>query len=203
MYFLKIINSLTNRHNEIFLILIPVLISWLASLSLTESSSQREYASGNRWGFRSRSLYAIGNKSTVELTGSLRPWKREEKYVNRYWLIQPEYKYWTCQKFNGFFWGAYLNGAQFNIGGKKLPFGIFAGLKKYRYEGWLAGGGISAGYHWMLDNHWNIETSLGVGYDFIRYKQYNCVKKCAGLRDKGDYHYIGPSKASISLVYLF
>ncbi|MCS2967991.1 DUF3575 domain-containing protein [Bacteroides ovatus] len=49
--------------------------------------------------------YAIGNKSTVELTGSLRPWKREEKYVNRYWLIQPEYKYWTCQKFNGFFLG--------------------------------------------------------------------------------------------------
>ena len=147
--------------------------------------------------------YAIGNKSTVELTGSLRPWKREEKYVNRYWLIQPEYKYWTCQKFNGFFWGTYLNGAQFNIGGKKLPFGIFAGLKKYRYEGWLAGGGISAGYHWMLNDHWNIETSLGVGYDFIRYKQYNCVKKCAGLRDKGDYHYIGPSKASISLVYLF
>ena len=36
--------------------------------------------------------YAIRNKSTVELTGSLRPWKREEKYVNRYWLIQPEYK---------------------------------------------------------------------------------------------------------------
>lgn len=147
--------------------------------------------------------YAIGNKSTVELTGSLRPWKREEKYVNRYWLIQPEYKYWTCQKFNGFFWGTYLNGAQFNIGGEKLPFGIFAGLKKYRYEGWLAGGGISVGYHWMLNDHWNIETSLGVGYDFIRYKQYNCVKKCAGLRDKGDYHYIGPSKASISLVYLF
>ena len=27
--------------------------------------------------------YAIGNKSTVELTDSLRPWTREEKYVNR------------------------------------------------------------------------------------------------------------------------
>lgn len=87
--------------------------------------------------------YAMGTFSFND-RGSLRPWKREEKYVNRYWLIQPEYKYWTCQKFNGFFWGAYLNGAQFNIGGKKLPFGIFAGLKKYRYEGWLAGGGISA-----------------------------------------------------------
>jgi len=46
--------------------------------------------------------YAIGNKNTVELTGSLRPWKRSEEYVNRYWLLQPEYKYWTCQKYNGF-----------------------------------------------------------------------------------------------------
>ena len=147
--------------------------------------------------------YGIGNKSTVELAGSLRPWKRSEMYVNRYWLIQPEYKYWTCQKFNGFFWGGYLNGAQFNVGGKKLPFGIFADLKKYRYEGWLIGGGISCGYHWMLNDHWNVETSLGVGYDFIRYKQYNCVRKCAGLRNKGQYHYIGPSKASVSLVYLF
>ena len=51
--------------------------------------------------------YGIGNKSTVELAGSLRPWKRSEMYVNRYWLIQPEYKYWTCQKFNGFFWGGF------------------------------------------------------------------------------------------------
>lgn len=147
--------------------------------------------------------YAIGKQSTIDLAGSLRPWKRGEKYVNRYWLVQPEYRYWTCQKFNGSFWGVYLNGAQFNIGGKRLPFGIFSQLKKYRYEGWLAGGGISYGYHWMLNDHWNIEASLGIGYDFIRYKQYKCVEKCAGLRDKGTHHYLGPSKASISLVYLF
>lgn len=147
--------------------------------------------------------YAIGNKSTVELTGSLWPWKRSEEYVNRYWLLQPEYKYWTCQKYNGFFWGGYLNGAQFNIGGKKLPFGIFSQLKRHRYEGWLAGGGISCGYHWMLNDHWNIETSVGVGYEFIHYRQYNCVDKCAKLREEGKYHYVGPSKASISLIYLF
>jgi len=29
-------------------------------------------------------------------------------------VLQPEYKYWTCQKYNGLFWGGYLNGAQFN-----------------------------------------------------------------------------------------
>jgi len=147
--------------------------------------------------------YAIGNKNTVELTGSLRPWKRSEEYVNRYWLLQPEYKYWTCQKYNGFFLGAYLNGAQFNIGGKKLPFGVFSQLKRYRYEGWLAGGGISCGYHWMLNDHWNIETSVGAGYEYIHYRQYNCVDKCAKLKEEGKYHYVGPNKASISLIYLF
>ena len=35
------------------------------------------------------------------------------------------------------------------------------------------------------------------------FHQANCVRKCAGLRNKGQYHYIGPSKASVSLVYLF
>lgn len=63
--------------------------------------------------------YAFGPKSTFDLSGSIRPWKRTEGYVNKYWLIQPEYRYWTCQKFNGSFWGAYLNGAQFNVGGKR------------------------------------------------------------------------------------
>lgn len=170
---------------------------------LTESSYQGECAFCHRRSFRRGVSYAIGNKSTVELTGSLRPWKRSEEYVNRYWLLQPEYKYWTCQKYNGFFWGGYLNGGQFNIGGKKLPFGIFSQLKRHRYEGWLAGGGISCGYHWMLNDHWNIETSVGVGYEFIHYRQYNCVDKCAKLREEGKYHYVGPSKASISLIYLF
>ena len=66
--------------------------------------------------------YAFGPKSTFDLSGSIRPWKRTEGYVNKYWLIQPEYRYWTCQKFNGSFWGAYLNGAQFNVGGKKDAF---------------------------------------------------------------------------------
>lgn len=146
--------------------------------------------------------YALGNQSTIELNGTLRPWKRNGDHVNRHWLLQPEYKYWFCQKFNGPFLGGYLNGAQFNIGGKKLPFGIFPTLKENRYQGWLTGAGISCGYHWILNDHWNIETSVGVGYEFIRYKRYDC-SECGQLRDKGKHHYIGPSKAAVSLVYLF
>lgn len=128
--------------------------------------------------------YAFGPKSTFDLSGSIRPWKRTEGYVNKYWLIQPEYRYWTCQKFNGSFWGAYLNGAQFNVGGKKMPFGLFPWLKEHRYAGWLAGGGISYGYHIMLNRHWNIEVSVGVGYEYIDYKKYKCPDVCAELLEK-------------------
>lgn len=32
--------------------------------------------------------YAFGPKSTFDLSGSIRPWKRTEGYVNKYWLIR-------------------------------------------------------------------------------------------------------------------
>ena len=107
--------------------------------------------------------YAFGMRSTVDFSGSLRPWKRTERYVERYWLLQAEYRYWTCQKFNGSFFGVFLNGAQFNIGGKDMLLGKFKWLKNHRYSGWLTGGGISYGYHLILNRHWNLEVSLGIG----------------------------------------
>lgn len=147
--------------------------------------------------------YAFGNKTSLDFSGSIRPWKRTEGYVNRYWLVQPEFRYWPCQKFNGSFWGVFLNGAQFNVGGKKMPFGLFPWLKEHRYAGWLAGGGISYGYQLMIHRHWNIEASVGVGYEYIDYKKYQCPDICSRLVDKGTYHYFGPNKLSLSVVYLF
>lgn len=147
--------------------------------------------------------YAFGPQYTFHLSGSIRPWKRSEGYVNRYWLIQPEYRYWTCQKFNGSFLGAWLNAAQFNVGGKKMPFGLFPWLKEHRYAGWLAGAGISYGYHLMLSRHWNIEVSLSAGYEYIDYKKYTCPDVCATLKEKSHYHYFGPSGASVGIIYLF
>ncbi len=147
--------------------------------------------------------YALSPKYTFDLYGSIRPWKRTEGYVNRYWLIQPELRYWTCQKFNGSFWGGYLNGAQFNVGGKKMPFGLFPWLKEHRYAGWLAGAGVSYGYHLMLDRHWNLGASLSAGYDYIKYKKYKCPDVCSEILEESHYHYFGPTRATVSIVYLF
>lgn len=147
--------------------------------------------------------YALGMHGTLELSGGLRPWKRTEKYVNRYWLVQQEYRYWICQKFNGSFLGAYVNGGEFNIGGKKAPFGLFKDLRKRRYSGWLAGVGICYGYQFMLNTHWNVEAAVGVGYEYIDYVRYKCPAVCADVINERHYHYFGPNKATISIIYIF
>ena len=137
MHFLKTITPLINGYNETFHI--PALITWMPGRYSQKAAIRVNALSAIDGAFGGGISYAIGKRSTVELAGSLRPWKRSEEYVNRYWLLQPEYKYWTCQKYNGFFWGGYLNGAQFNIGGKKLPFGIFSQLNATGTKaGWQA-----------------------------------------------------------------
>lgn len=146
---------------------------------------------------------ALGRRITLEGYGSIRPWERQETSVKKYWLAQTEVRHWFCQKFNGAFIGAFVNGAQFNMGGKKLPFGLFPDLERHRYEGYLLGGGATYGYQVMLNAHWNVECSVSAGYEFVHYKRYRCPRECAGLDKVDNYHYVGPTKASVSLIYLF
>ena len=39
-----------------------------------------------------------------------------------HWLVQPELRYWTCDVFNGWFFGLHALGGQINIGGDDVPF---------------------------------------------------------------------------------
>ena len=145
----------------------------------------------------------LGRRTTLEGYGSVRPRERKEKSVKKYWLLQTEIRHWMCQKFNGTFVGGFINGAQFNVGGKSLPFGLFSDLKAHRYEGYLLGAGATIGHQLILDHHWNVEFSISAGYEYIHYKRYRCPRECSLLDKKDNYHYIGPTKAAISLIYLF
>lgn len=147
--------------------------------------------------------YALGDKYTIDLSGAARPWPRGENSVNKYWGAKPEFRYWTCQKFNGSFFGAFMTGSQYNIGGKDMPFGLFPAVEEYRFEGWALGGGVSYGYHFVLNSHWNIELSVGAGYTYYDFTQYRCPLLCARVLKEDCYHYWGINTASVSLVYLF
>lgn len=140
--------------------------------------------------------------TSMEFYGSVRPWKRSEESVHKHWVAQAQYRIWPCQLMNGVFWGPYVHGGQFNLGNKDLFFGLLKGLKPNRYEGWLVGGGIGAGYEYALEKHWNIGAEIGVGYTYIDYKKYDC-EVCGALRDDGVYHYFGISKLGLSIIYVF
>jgi hypothetical protein len=146
----------------------------------------------------------VAPKWTIELPVNYNPWKfpytREDgEKVERkisHWLIQPEARYWFCERFNGHFVGLHGIVGGYNVGGIK-----FLGLENDRYEGTAYGGGISYGYHWIFNTHWSVEATLGVGFVMLDYKQYNCPV-CGS--EKGDFvkNYIGPTKAGVSLIYI-
>lgn len=141
----------------------------------------------------------LGRRMTLDLPFNYNPWTFPEGRKIKHWLFQPELRYWTKEAFNGFFWGLHLHGAQFNTSGI---------IDDYRYEGWLAGAGISAGYQWRLSARWGMEAAIGLGYAHIDYTKYNSGKPAGGecgtcgrklLSDNR--HYYGPTKVALSLIY--
>ena len=74
-------------------------------------------------------------------------------------------------------WAQHLMGGQFNASSVELPFGFFPELEDHRYEGWYAGGGVTAGYQWVMSKHWNFEASIGLGYDYIKQIQVRNLRR--------------------------
>lgn len=144
----------------------------------------------------------LGERTTLETGLYYNPWTFSHNKKIRHLFLQPEFRYWTCERFAGGFWGVHLLGGIFNAGGVKLPFGIIPALKKYRYQGWLIGGGVSYGYDWYLLPHLNLEATVGVGYLKVHHRRYECTR-CGKKLNSGSEDYFGPTKLGISLVYLF
>lgn len=144
---------------------------------------------------------------TFDLSGSLNAWNMSHGRKWKHWALQPEARYWFCDRFGGHFVGVHAHGGQFNIGGLDNSISFlgtdFSLLSDHRYQGWFVGAGVSYGYAWILGRHWNLEGEIGVGYAYSRYDEF----KCAGCGKKTDedksHHYIGPTKAAINLVYVF
>ena len=115
-----------------------------------------------------------------------------------HWIIVPEYKYWFCRPYERWYAGVYADYGKYNLGGGKF-LGI-KDLERYRYEGSLVGGGVSVGYQWAFARRWGVEASLGVGYMLLDYRKYY-AGACGALVKQAKRHYIGPSKASVSIIY--
>ncbi len=150
---------------------------------------------------------ALDQRWTLDVTGQLNTWTLSHGRRWKHWAVQPEVRYWFCDRFAGHFVGAHLHGGQYNLGGFNGIYNFLGTdarkLEKYRYQGWFAGGGIAYGYAWILSRHWNLEAEIGLGYSYTRYDIYPCAKCGTKLKEDQKHHYVGPTKAAVNLVYVF
>lgn len=148
----------------------------------------------------------LAPKWTLDLSGNLNAWNvnRDERW--KHWLVQPEARYWFCDRFSRHFLGFHLLGGQYNIGGLKNSLNFlgtdFSQLTDKRFQGWGVGAGVAYGYAMILGKHWNLEFELGVGYIYSGYDIFECAG-CGRRVGQDNHHYFGVTKAAINLVYLF
>lgn len=143
----------------------------------------------------------LHKKLTLDVTGNYNPFEFGSNKMIKHWLVQPELRYWFCERFSRGFVGIHAHGGQANVGHIKLPFGMYKALNDYRYEGDYYGGGISVGYQLPLSKRWNLEFSIGGGYARIKYDKYDLEtdeKLKAGLT----HDYFGLTKATLSVIYI-
>ena len=138
-----------------------------------------------------------GARTTIDIPTSLNFWNFSDKKKFKHFAIQPEFRWWICAPFTGHFFGIHAHYSYYNVGGLEP----FKAIKNNRYEGWLAGAGISYGYNWILSSHWSLEATIGAGYAYMDYDKYPCGK-CQPSSKHDTKHYFGPTRAAISLIYI-
>ena len=145
----------------------------------------------------------LGKQTTFDISAGFNPFTFSHDRKWKHWLVQPEFRWWTCERFGGHFLAAHMIGGGFDAGNLSFfPFSIWEGLKDYRYKGHTLGGGIAYGYAWMLGKHWNLEAEVGAGYVHAWYDQYKLTNNEKVLSNANK-NYWGITKLAISFVYLF
>ena len=158
---------------------------------------------------------ALVDRFTFYVEGGYNPWTLNKNIeVNRkmkHFLVSPEVRYWFCESFNGHFMGINANYTQFNISSIPVP-PVFFDLKalpvqpgdskSVRNQGWAAGAGITYGYQWILGKNWNLEATLGLGYWYTVYDQYE-NRKCGLFQQSFERHLFCPTRCGLSFIYLF
>ena len=142
--------------------------------------------------------FGLSPRWTLDLSASYNPWTLSGNRKMKQLSVQPEARYWLCERFNGHFFGVHLLGGAFNFGGIPLP-----GLgKEYRYEGYAGGAGLSYGYQWIIGRRWNLEASLGLGYMYARYDKYDCAVCGELLEANRSRAFFTPTRVAVSIIYL-
>ena len=56
----------------------------------------------------------LSDRWTLDMSGSFNGWSTSGEKKWKHWMVQPEARYWLCDKFSGHFFGFHLHGGQYN-----------------------------------------------------------------------------------------
>lgn len=151
----------------------------------------------------------INPQWSVDISGNLNLWTWKDNMKWKHWMLQPEIRHWTCQRFAGHFFGLHVIAGQFNIGNLPVPEDLrilgtnFGYLATRRYEGWGFGAGLAYGYALPISKQWNLEAEIGLGAIIATANSFDC-DICNRPIDEGFNKILpGVTKAALSIVYLF
>ena len=100
---------------------------------------------------------------------------------------------WPWHVMSGWWFGAKSRWQEYNIGGV---------VSRQTREGDRFGGGVYAGYAYMIAPHLNLEFGMGVWAGADIYKVYSCPS-CGLTVDGGVKGFVLPDDMTIGLVYVF
>lgn len=179
--------------------------------AVSAQKSQKEEKALPTWNIKTNLLYdatttlnlglefRTGGHTSLEIPVSLNPWQFSNNRKWKHFLVQPEFRWWPKRTFDGHFFGLQGHYAMYNVG--NLPHGPFSlNMKENRYEGWLAGAGISYGYRWNFSRHWGLEATLAVGYAYMDYEKFECAH-CGEALEKKTKNYFGPTEVGVNLIF--
>ena len=139
-----------------------------------------------------KTVLALKNNLLYDL--ALAPNIEVELPLGKRWSLNVEYKcpWWSDSGCNFCY--------QLLSGGTEARYWLG---KEKGYRGkYYAAAGITYGYVRPLARHLAIEFSVGIGYLDTEYRKYTSYGNDLVWVSSGKYHFIGPTKAKISLVWL-
>ncbi|MDD3036570.1 DUF3575 domain-containing protein [Bacteroides sp.] len=167
---------------------------------------------------KSKTILAIKNNLLYDLV--LAPNLEIEIPIGKRWSLNTEYKcpWWLNTKhefcyqlLSGGVEGRYWLGnrrERNRLTGHFLGLYAEGGIYDFQFRGdgyqgkYYGAAGVTYGYTKQLARHFSLEFSLGIGYLATEYKKYTPYEGDIVWMNSGRYHFIGPTKAKVSLVWV-
>ncbi len=141
----------------------------------------------------------LGRDWSVSANGMLAWWSKDSK--QHYWRIyggEVELRKWFGSKAET----KPLTGHHLGIYTQIIAYDFELGGKGYMADPWNYTVGISYGYSHPIARRLNLDFTIGIGYMGGEYKKYKPVDDCYVWQYTKQRHWIGPTKAEVTLVWL-